>query len=414
MKRTLAALALGLALAAGLQAGPAQAAGAGTAPAAPWHEDADHMGSGLAGTAPRAVREAVAPAATGTLKGLDVSAYQTNIDWASVAAKGASFAYVKATESDDYTSGQFSQQYNGAAAAGLVRGAYHFAIPSASSGSSQADWFVAHGGGWSDDGRTLPGALDIEYNPYGATCYGLSQSAMVSWITSFSTEYHARTGRYPVVYSTTDWWTSCTGNSAALAATDPLWIANYGGSATPLPHGWSTYALWQTADSGTFPGDQDLFNGDAGGLKAFAHGDYTPPPPPPGTGWPVVQQGQSGHAVTAVQYLLDAHGASLTADGDFGPATRSAVVSFQSAHGLTADGIVGTMTWQALVVTVSQGDTGPAVKAAQDELAAHGASVAVDGDFGPATRSAVTAFQSGHSLTADGVVGPDTWRALVS
>ncbi|WP_327287466.1 GH25 family lysozyme [Streptomyces sp. NBC_01198] len=418
MTRHLAAAVAGLALLAGTPWGVAQASAAAPAgPAVHWHEDADHMGSGLAARTPAgavAGSGQALRAAAGTLKGLDVSAYQENINWASVAAGGASFAYVKATEGVDYTSGQFSKQYNGSAAAGLIRGAYHFALPDASSGSSQADYFVAHGGGWSDDGKTLPGALDIEYNPYGATCYGLSQSAMTSWITAFSSEYHAKTGRYPVVYSTRDWWSSCTGNSATPGRLDPLWIADYGGAPTPLPNGWSTYTIWQNAAGGTFPGDRDVFNGTAAGLAAFAHGTYTPPPPPPGSGWPVVSQGTTGHSVTAVQYLLDAHGSALAVDGDFGPATRSAVVAFQSSKGLTADGVVGPNTWQALIITVKEGDSGSAVKAAQDELSAHGHSVTVDGEFGPATRSAVVAFQSGKGLTADGVVGPNTWQALVS
>ena len=75
-------------------------------------------------------------------------------------------------------------QYDGTYQAGLIRGAYHFALPNDSSGAAQASYFVANGGGWIADGRTLPGASDIEYNPYGAECYGLSQGAMVSWIAS--------------------------------------------------------------------------------------------------------------------------------------------------------------------------------------------------------------------------------------
>jgi hypothetical protein len=51
---------------------------------------------------------------------------------------------------------------SGATNAGLIRGGYHFARPDVSSGATQANYFLAHGGGWSADGRTLPGALDIE------------------------------------------------------------------------------------------------------------------------------------------------------------------------------------------------------------------------------------------------------------
>src|SRR3954453_20324548 len=73
----------------------------------------------LGAPAPAAAADTTAP-----LPGLDVSGYQGNVDWPSVAAAGATFAYVKATESTDYVNGYFAQQYNGAAWAGLIRGAY--------------------------------------------------------------------------------------------------------------------------------------------------------------------------------------------------------------------------------------------------------------------------------------------------
>lgn len=62
----------------------------------------------------------------------------------------------------DYKSPSFSSQYTGATKAGLLRGSYHFALPDQSSGAAQANYFASNGGGWSDDGITLPGALDIE------------------------------------------------------------------------------------------------------------------------------------------------------------------------------------------------------------------------------------------------------------
>ncbi len=124
----------------------------------------------------------------------------------------------------------------------------------------------------SGDGKTLPPMLDIEYNPYGATCYGLSGSAMVSWIAAFSNEVHARTSRYPTIYTTTDWWTQCTGNSSAFGATNPLFIARYSSSVGTLPAGWSYQTIWQYADSGTYPGDQDRFNGDQSRIVALATG----------------------------------------------------------------------------------------------------------------------------------------------
>jgi len=202
--------------------------------------------------------------------GLDVSSYQGNVNWSAVKSDGAQFAYVKATEGSYYTNPYFTQQYDGSYDVGLIRGAYAFAIPNYSSGTTQADYLASHGGAWSADGKTLPAALDIEYNPYGPECYNLSQSSMRSWINSFLNEYHKRTSRWAVVYTTFNWWNTCTGNWSGPSANDPLWIACYCGSAGTLPAGYGFYTFWQFADSGKFPGDQDVFNGSTARLIALA------------------------------------------------------------------------------------------------------------------------------------------------
>ncbi|OJA15294.1 hypothetical protein AZE42_00926 [Rhizopogon vesiculosus] len=202
--------------------------------------------------------------------GIDVASYQGNVDWNTWKSKGVMFAYIKATEGTTYTNPYFSSQYTGATNTGLIRGGYHFAHPDSSTGATQASYFLKHGGGWSPDGITLPGALDIEYNPSGTECYGLSASSMVSWIKSFSAEYHASTTRYPVIYTTTNWWTTCTGNSATFASTNPLWLAHPGSSIGTLPAGWSYTTFWQYGTSDNT--DLDEFNGDSAGLKRMALG----------------------------------------------------------------------------------------------------------------------------------------------
>lgn len=236
------------------------------------HPELDWAGSQIARHAPPASGVAAAPLDAGQAQGLDVSSYQGNVDWGSVASKGARFAYVKASESTTYTNPYFAQQYNGSYGAGIVRGAYHFATPDTASGTVQADYFVDHGGGWSRDGRTLPGMLDMEWNPYGSACYGLSPSGMVGWVQAFSNEYHARTSRWPVVYTATSWWSQCTGNTGDFSATDPLMLACYCSSPGAMPYKWASETIWQYADKGTFPGDQDVFNGDATHVATLAHG----------------------------------------------------------------------------------------------------------------------------------------------
>ncbi|MEV6593130.1 penicillin-insensitive murein endopeptidase [Streptomyces acidicola] len=124
--------------------------------------------------------------------------------------------------------------------------------------------------------------------------------------------------------------------------------------------------------------------------------------------------GNRGSDVAALQHLLGARGHTVATDGVFGSGTTAAVKAFQSAQGLTSDGIVGPNTWGRLVVTVQQNDSGPAVKAVQSLLnAKRSAGLAVDGVFGAGTATAVRNFQSHAGITADGVVGPETWRNLV-
>jgi GH25 family lysozyme M1 (1,4-beta-N-acetylmuramidase) len=202
--------------------------------------------------------------------GHDVSSFQRNVDWRTTAANGAKFVYVKASEGTSYLNPYFGQQYNGSVGAGMIRGAYHFALPNNSSGITQANYFVDHGGGWTADGTTLPPMLDIEYNPYGANCYGLSPTAMSSWIHDFSNTVFSRTGRYPTIYSTTDWWNSCTGSDPSFGSTNPLFIAHYSSSPGVMPAGWRFQTLWQYSDTGTFPGDADVFNGSMTQLANFA------------------------------------------------------------------------------------------------------------------------------------------------
>lgn len=129
--------------------------------------------------------------------------------------------------------------------------------------------------------------------------------------------------------------------------------------------------------------------------------------------WPLVAVGATQAAnwrVLAAQYLLRAAGASIAADGSFGPASGEAIRAWQAARRAQyVSTTVGQLDWPGLIRTVRRGDTGDAVRAVQTLLPA----TSVDGSFGAATESAVREFQSMFGLGDDGVVGPVTWHALV-
>ncbi|WP_327177951.1 lysozyme [Streptomyces sp. NBC_01335] len=205
-------------------------------------------------------------------EGVDVSGHQGNVAWSTLWSAGVKWAYVKATEGTYYKNTSFSQQYSGSYNVGMIRGSYHFATPDTTSGAVQANYFADNGGGWSRDGRTLPGVLDIEWNPYGDQCYGKTPAAMVSWIRDFVNTYKARTGRDAVIYTATSWWTTCTGGNAGFGATNPLWVARYNTTVGALPAGWDYYTIWQYTSTGTTVGDHDKFNGALDRVQALANG----------------------------------------------------------------------------------------------------------------------------------------------
>ena len=137
--------------------------------------------------------------------------------------------------------------------------------------------------------------------------------------------------------------------------------------------------------------------------------------------WPLVKRApQRGFPVRPLQQLLRAHGYTLAVDGIFGPNTEAAVKAFQDARNLQVDGIVGPQTWPKLILQVERGDTGDAVKGVQEVMKFHdqsdgeGPPIQVDGIFGPITDNWVRGFQTAVEIDSDGIVGPITWRALVS
>ena len=201
--------------------------------------------------------------------GIDVSSYQTEVAWKYWRQQGKRFAFIKATEGTNYVSETYRSQWRDSRRAGLLRGAYHFALPDGPSGAAQARFFVANGGGGKGDGWTLPGVLDIEFGEAvgRATCYNRSADQIVGWIRDFTTTYQKLTGRTPIIYSNATWWEQCTGNSTAFRGL-PLWIASYNPVPGDPPGGWDDHMIWQYTDT---PIDQNVFKGTYADLKRLAH-----------------------------------------------------------------------------------------------------------------------------------------------
>jgi peptidoglycan hydrolase-like protein with peptidoglycan-binding domain len=137
---------------------------------------------------------------------------------------------------------------------------------------------------------------------------------------------------------------------------------------------------------------------------------------------PNLQKGSTETAVRDLQEALEALGYNPgPLDGVFGATTESAVKAFQQARGITADGIVGKITWLNIdeadqsEPVLKVGSTGLPVRRAQKRMSLVGYDVGgVDGRYGTATEAAVKKLQQQRGLAVDGVVGPQTWSIIDS
>ena len=135
--------------------------------------------------------------------------------------------------------------------------------------------------------------------------------------------------------------------------------------------------------------------------------------------YPTIRLNSSGNFVYILQYLLNQYGYNLSIDGRFGVRTQNAVIDFQRKNNLTPDGIVGRNTWNSLLNLNSstnvlrRGSRNSAVLFLQKLLLSYLYPItSLDGVFGAETERAVRAFQTENGLSADGIVGRNTWNAL--
>lgn len=151
------------------------------------------------------------------------------------------------------------------------------------------------------------------------------------------------------------------------------------------------------------------------------YGGAQTPAPAPSTGTTTGTTASNGSIADVQRWCASAYGYSQTIDGIWGPNTRKGLIvalqtelNRQYGRGLVVDGIWGPKTYSACV-NVKQGAKGNITKTLQGGLICRGYNTGgFDGDFGPATNSAVRTFQQRSGLEVDGIAGPQTFRALLS
>ena len=211
------------------------------------------------------------------IHGIDVSKYQGDIDWHAVRAGGTRFAYIKATEGADHVDHKFRQNWEGARAAGVARGAYHFVFWCRSPAQEIANFkrMVPV------EPDALPPVLDVEATPESKTCKRrLYREEAVRDMREMLREMERHYGKKPVIYTTVDFY------EAILSPNElseyPIWVR----STKHSPHvryGDRKWSFWQYQSDGQVPGirgnvDRNAFAGTPQQWQAFAGGAATAPP----------------------------------------------------------------------------------------------------------------------------------------
>lgn len=179
--------------------------------------------------------------------GIDVSSHQGEIDWAQVAGDGVVFAYVKATEGSGFVDSSFRRNWDGARAAGITPGAYHY-FTLCSPGAQQAADFLAAA---PPDDSALPPALDLEFD---GACEERPEAAHAqAEIDAFTAAVEREWGRRLVIYSSVEWRDHY---GLPVAGPRPDWLFSAGGR--PQQEDWAVWQLRFDGDVAGISGGVDI------------------------------------------------------------------------------------------------------------------------------------------------------------
>ena len=213
-----------------------------------------------------------------TVRGIDVSYYQGDIDWAAVAGAGYGFAITRINHSD-FMDPKFDQNWAGIKEVGMLRGAYQYFEPGEDV-ATQAQIVIDKLGmlGPGD----LPAVIDVE------TTSGVGPAEVEAAVGQWLELVEAGTGKKPIIYTGKYFWQDNVGSSAFSDYL--LWHAQYPNACLPpadpppscsscanIADQWSEIAVWQYTSSGSVPGiagnvDLNVFNGSLAELTAIANG----------------------------------------------------------------------------------------------------------------------------------------------
>jgi len=308
--------------------------------------------------------------------GIDVFSGTNVINWNLVDKSGVQMVYIKATEGISYTNPLMVSQYQGAKAAGILVGFYHFAATN--SPISEYKYFIDTISKFKQD---LKPCLDYEIisTNYNYINQFMSQNSNMIFYGPHSIADH--TG-IPI---------------------NKIWIPEPG----TLPLNTRGYAGIQYSFTGTVNGITNYVCLDIFDINVL-QSNVTPPSP--------VVIIPVDPAIYNIQRQLNVmtH-AGLVTDGIQGPLTTAKIKQFEQIVGIAVDGIWGPQCANATAQIYAKPMCGlPYHHVIPTRLIQFRVGTSIDGIFGPITAAKVKAWQKSNGLVPDGIFGPLSWGKLLS
>lgn len=276
-----------------------------------------------------------------SVEGIDVAEFSENVDWDKVKSQGIRFAYARINYGTYRKDSHFASYWSAIKKAGILRGAYLFFRPSEDI-QPQVELFAQ---ALEMEPGDLPPVVDIEpdYYNHGESdhWHDFTLAQRLDRVTQVLTAVETATGYKPIIYTGPYFWRDTLGNTSDFTEYD-LWIAHYDTDSPKIPGGWKLHTIHQyKGDQKGFPGiqgnvDRNRFNGTLERLQAETVGTVK------------LQVGRIGPKVKKLQQALDKIAQDSghkefdpgAIDGLFGNATKKALIAYQQANSLVANGIV--------------------------------------------------------------------------
>lgn len=269
--------------------------------------------------------ETFPPASTPTLSGIDVSAWQGEIDWDAVRKSGIEVAMLRASEGETVLDSAFERNYVGAKSSGVAVGFYHFMTADTIAGAQrQADFFIQTIAGKEADCLL---ALDV------GDAVSLSGEELTDVALAFLERVESKTGLRAMLY--TDAWAARSRFGAALTRY-PIWVANYGVSLPEANDKWASWIGFQYSDQGEIDGirghvDLDRFTRE---IYQSAAPEPMPAPTPAPAGSTLAYQVQVSEPVSDLAERLGTTQTALLDQNEFpgGVTQVGQIVRYPGGH----------------------------------------------------------------------------------